>query len=66
MLQGEMPFGSWRQSELDTLAKVAKGQVLLPSTFSIEAVDLITKVCCNYWKLMDHKMYMLSYSPKNL
>jgi hypothetical protein len=48
MLQAEMPFGSWRQSELDTLAKVAKGQFVLSSTFSIEAVDLITKVCYNY------------------
>ncbi|KAF3333162.1 protein phosphatase 2C and cyclic nucleotide-binding/kinase domain-containing protein isoform X1 [Carex littledalei] len=44
MLQAEMPFGSWRQSELDTLAKIAKGQFVLPSTFSIEAVDLITKL----------------------
>lgn len=48
MLQAEMPFGSWRQSELDTLAKIAKGQFVLPSTSSIEAVDLITKVCCKY------------------
>lgn len=44
MLQGEMPFGSWRESELDTFAKIAKGQLNLPQTFSPEAVDLITKV----------------------
>lgn len=44
MLQGEMPFGSWRESELDTYAKVAKGQLTLPPTFSPEAADLITKV----------------------
>lgn len=44
MLQGEMPFGSWRQSELDTFAKIAKGQLTLPETFSPEVVDLITKL----------------------
>ncbi|XP_068338442.1 protein phosphatase 2C and cyclic nucleotide-binding/kinase domain-containing protein-like isoform X2 [Pyrus communis] len=44
MLQGEMPFGSWRQSELDTFAKIAKGQLTLPQTFSPEVVDLITKL----------------------
>ncbi|KAK3003417.1 hypothetical protein RJ639_018682 [Escallonia herrerae] len=44
MLRGEMPFGSWRESELDTFAKIAKGQVTLPQTFSPEAVDLITKL----------------------
>lgn len=43
MLQGEMPFGSWRDSEL-TFARIAKGQLTLPHTFSPEAVDLITKV----------------------
>jgi hypothetical protein len=44
MLQGEMPFGSWRDSELDTFAKIAKGQLNLPSNFSHEAVELITQV----------------------
>ena len=44
MLRGEMPFGSWRESELDTFAKIAKGQLNLPQTFSPEVVDLITKV----------------------
>ena len=44
MLKGEMPFGSWRESELDTFAKIAKGQLNLPQNFSAEAVDLITKV----------------------
>lgn len=39
-----MPFGSWRESELDTFAKIAKGQLKLPQTFSPEVVDLITKV----------------------
>ncbi|KAL5976834.1 hypothetical protein ACLOJK_021168 [Asimina triloba] len=44
MLQAEMPFGSWRESELDTFAKIAKGQLTLPHTFSPEVVDLITKL----------------------
>lgn len=44
MLQAEMPFGSWRQSELETFARIAKGQLTLPSTFSQEVVDLITKL----------------------
>lgn len=43
MLQGEMPFGSWRESEL-TFARIAKGQLTLPHTFSQEAVDIITKL----------------------
>ncbi|PPR87487.1 hypothetical protein GOBAR_AA33201 [Gossypium barbadense] len=44
LLQGEMPFGSWRQSELDTVAKIAKGQFTLSQNLSPEAVDLITKL----------------------
>lgn len=44
MLEAEMPFGSWRESELETFAKIAKGQLTLPQSFSIEVVDLITKV----------------------
>lgn len=48
MLKGEMPFGSWRESEIDTFAKIAKGQFTLPQTFSAEAVDLITKVSSTY------------------
>ncbi|GJV99632.1 protein phosphatase 2C and cyclic nucleotide-binding/kinase domain-containing protein [Tanacetum coccineum] len=44
MLQSEMPFGSWRENELDTFAKIAKGQFTLPETFSPEVVDLITKL----------------------
>ncbi|KAK9947785.1 hypothetical protein M0R45_003390 [Rubus argutus] len=44
MLQGELPFGSWRESELDTFAKIAKGQLNLPQTFSPEVVDFITKL----------------------
>ncbi|VVA10523.1 PREDICTED: phosphatase [Prunus dulcis] len=44
MLQGEMPFGSWRESELDTFTKIAKGQLSIPQAFSPEVVDLITKL----------------------
>ncbi|EYU30730.1 hypothetical protein ABFS82_11G051800 [Erythranthe guttata] len=43
MLQGEMPFGSWRESEL-TFGRIVKGQLTLPHNFSVEAVDLITKL----------------------
>lgn len=44
MLQGEMPFGSWRESEIDIVAKIAKGQLSLPQNLSPEAVDLLTKL----------------------
>lgn len=44
MLLGEMPFGSWRANELDTFAKIAKGQLCLPQTLSRKAIDLITKL----------------------
>jgi len=39
-----MPFGSWRESELDTFQKIAKGQLTFPRVLSSEAEDLITKV----------------------
>ncbi|KAL6629488.1 hypothetical protein ACP70R_029253 [Stipagrostis hirtigluma subsp. patula] len=44
MLQSDMPFGSWRESELEPFAKNSKGQLLMPSTFSVDVVDLITKL----------------------
>ncbi|KAF5196151.1 phosphatase 2C and cyclic nucleotide-binding/kinase domain-containing protein [Thalictrum thalictroides] len=44
MLQAEMPFGSWRESELDTFAKIAKGQLTFPQTFSPEVAELISKL----------------------
>jgi len=44
MLRGEMPFGSWRENELDTVAKIAKRKLHIPESFSSEAVDLISKV----------------------
>ncbi|KAK7247633.1 hypothetical protein RIF29_42520 [Crotalaria pallida] len=44
MLRGEMPFGSWRENELDTVAKIAKRKLYLPETFSPEAVDVISKL----------------------
>jgi protein kinase X len=44
MLRSDMPFGSWRESELEPVTKIAKGHIVMPSTFSAEVVDLITKV----------------------
>ncbi|KAJ1378963.1 RmlC-like jelly roll fold [Sesbania bispinosa] len=44
MLRGEMPFGSWRENELDSVAKIAKRKLNLPETFSPEAIDLISKL----------------------
>ncbi|KAI3885746.1 hypothetical protein MKX03_024019 [Papaver bracteatum] len=44
MLQAEMPFGSWRESELDTYAKIAKGHFAIPQSVSPEAVDLINQL----------------------
>jgi protein kinase X len=44
MLQSDMPFGSWRESELEPFAKISKGRLIMPPTFSVEVVDLITKV----------------------
>ena len=52
LLQGEMPFGSWRESELDTFAKIAKGQFILSHNLSPEAVDLITKVFLSPFRLL--------------
>ncbi|CAI9100405.1 OLC1v1037402C1 [Oldenlandia corymbosa var. corymbosa] len=43
MLTGEMPFGSWRESEL-TFARIAKGQLTFPQTLSHDAADLIMKL----------------------
>uniref|UniRef100_A0A0D9VEU8 protein-serine/threonine phosphatase n=1 Tax=Leersia perrieri TaxID=77586 RepID=A0A0D9VEU8_9ORYZ len=44
MLQSDMPFGSWRESALEPFAKIAKGHLVMPATFSVEVVDLITKL----------------------
>ncbi|KAK4757735.1 hypothetical protein SAY87_019036 [Trapa incisa] len=44
MLQGEKPFGSWRENETDTFSKIAKGQLHLSPTISADAADLITKL----------------------
>lgn len=59
MLQGEMPFGSWRDSELDTFAKIAKGQLNLPSNFSHEAVELITQVLLKLLKFFPSWFFSL-------
>ncbi|MCO5609029.1 hypothetical protein L7F22_063250 [Adiantum nelumboides] len=44
MLQNELPFGSWRDSELDIFAKVARGQLLIPDGLSPEVSDLLSKL----------------------
>lgn len=53
MLQGELPFGSWRESELEIFGKIINRHMTFPSSFSFDAMDLIDKVpsvhcCC--WK----------------
>lgn len=44
MLQTELPFGSWRDDELEIFGRIARRQLTFPSTFSPEAKDLIDKV----------------------
>ncbi|KAL2929081.1 Protein phosphatase 2C and cyclic nucleotide-binding/kinase domain-containing protein [Bienertia sinuspersici] len=44
MLQGDMPFGSWRENELDTFARIAKGHFNFSQSCSPEAIDLISKL----------------------
>ncbi|XP_078431849.1 protein phosphatase 2C and cyclic nucleotide-binding/kinase domain-containing protein [Wolffia australiana] len=44
MLQVEMPFGTWREGELETFSKIAKGRLNLRGLFNPEAVDLISKL----------------------
>lgn len=44
MLQNELPFGSWRDSELDIFARVARGQLIIPDGLSPEVSDLLNKV----------------------
>ncbi|KAL5768782.1 hypothetical protein ACOSP7_015327 [Xanthoceras sorbifolium] len=61
MLQGEMPFGSWRESEIDIVAKIAKGQLSLPQTLSPEAVDLISKLL-----VVDEKTRLGSQGPSSV
>ncbi len=63
MLQSDMPFGSWRESELEPFAKIAKGHLVMPSTFSIEVVDLITKVILSHYGLLFLIQRFVYYSP---
>lgn len=48
MLQTELPFGSWRDNELDVFGRIAHRQLTFPSSFSAEATDLIDKVALVY------------------
>jgi hypothetical protein len=62
MLQSDMPFGSWRESELEPVTKIAKGHLVIPSTFSAEVVDLITKVTSNLDNCNSTLRLFLAYS----
>lgn len=44
MLQNELPFGTWRESELDIFARVARRQLVFPVNFSPEVNDLLNKL----------------------
>ncbi|CAM6041364.1 unnamed protein product [Sphagnum compactum] len=44
MLQNELPFGSWQDSELDTFGRIARRQLDFPTNLSAEVVDLIDKL----------------------
>jgi len=44
MLQTELPFGSWRDSELEIFGRIARRQLSFPPSFSPETRDLIDKV----------------------
>ena len=44
MLQTELPFGSWRDNEVEIFGRIARRQLTFPSTFSPEARDLVDKV----------------------
>jgi len=44
MLNSDLPFGSWRESDLDIFAKIARGQLLFPNHFSLEVIDLLKKL----------------------
>ncbi|KAG0576965.1 hypothetical protein KC19_5G121600 [Ceratodon purpureus] len=44
MLQTELPFGSWRDNEVEIFGRIARRQLTFPSTFSPEARDLIDKL----------------------
>lgn len=60
MLQGEKPFGSWRESEIDIITKIAKGQLNFPKTLGPEAVDLISKVFISHYSffLLSYKVFI--------
>lgn len=66
MLQTELPFGSWRDNELEIFGRIARRQLTFPSSFSPEAVDLIDEVNFSLSKC-DHISYeaiCVSYGMK--
>jgi hypothetical protein len=48
MLQTELPFGSWRDNEVEVFGRIAHRHMTFPSSFSPEARDLIDKVNSPY------------------
>ncbi|KAG0616355.1 hypothetical protein M758_5G108200 [Ceratodon purpureus] len=44
MLQTELPFGSWRDNEVEVFGRITHRQLTFPSSFSPEAKDLIDKL----------------------
>jgi len=44
MLQGEGPFGSWKDSELQVYTRIARRSMQYPDHFSAEVVSLVDQV----------------------
>ncbi|KAJ7533473.1 hypothetical protein O6H91_13G050700 [Diphasiastrum complanatum] len=44
MLQNELPFGSWRDNELDIYARIARRQLTFPPQFEDDVIDLIDEL----------------------
>ena len=64
MLQNELPFGSWRDNELDTFGKIVGRQMALPSNLSSGAIDLIDKVKIVY--VQTKYIYFLKYEEHRI
>lgn len=64
MLQNELPFGSWRDNELDTFGKIVGRHMALPSNLSSGAIDLIDKVKIVY--VQTKYIYFLKYEEHRI
>jgi hypothetical protein len=49
MLHSELPFGSWRDNEVEVFGRIAHRHMTFPSSFTPEARDLIDKVTCFFF-----------------